>query len=110
MGTRRIPSVFVTGLISPRTAVRAGLVLIVGLVVCLLLELPAFVEFGLAVAAAAAWCVLLDAQSARSEPGPEPSPDGGARVDAQPGTSTPVMRIVAVSKPDRRSINTSNAA
>ena len=107
MGTRRISSAFVTGLISRRTAVRAGLVLIVGLVVCSLLELPAFVEFGLAVAAATGWCVLLETQSRRR---PEPTPDGGARVDAAPGTSTTFARIGAVSKRDRRSINRSNAA
>lgn len=77
MGTRRIPSLFVTGWLSPRTAVRAGLVLMVGLVVGLLVELPAFVEFGLAVAAAAGWCVLLEAQSRRR---PEPRPDDTSKA------------------------------
>ena len=92
--------------ISPRAAVRAGVLLFLGAGAVLLAELPPFVEFGIAVMAAVCWTVLLDRYSTISAR-PEPTPDGGGRVDSPMSTSVPV---VGIGKPPAPSYERTKAA
>jgi hypothetical protein len=86
------------------SVVTAVLVLAGGLAWVLAIA-PAFVEFGLAVAAAVAWCVWLERHPDPLAGHPQPTPDGGTRL-----TSDVRDRRVLAMGPDAARIDVRRAA
>jgi hypothetical protein len=91
MATWHFSPTWFTRSISPRVAVRVGLLLFLGAGVVLLAELPPFVEFGIAVMAAVCWTVFLDRYW--TGPRPEPTPEGGRRMRMPTRASVPLIAI-----------------